>query len=709
MQSILRVPAIATLESVRSLFPKSVEELKSLADGASAAAKSDVDAIVEAGKALDGAEAPFALARRVDLAAAEFSARVSVIAVVKNVAVDKALRDAATEALVRLQNESIDLFSSNRDVYKVFKAVPQGPVPAGPEAASLAAQRQYWLADKVAEYERDGHGLPDEQFKEVVALKKELTALSTKFMTAINEDTTTLVFTPEELAGVPEPIVKGLKKAAEAPHACKEEAAAKGDNALAVGMDYPTYFGIMKNCTVAATRKAVARAFVRRAYPANEAVMAEVVSLRRKLAKLLGFDTYAQLDLASKMAKTPETAQAFVDELIPGLQRKWAKERETLKSALPPSVEVDAEGRFASYDLSFTMNQYKTSQLNVDEQKIQEYFPMENTVKVLLGIYEKFFDVTFKHHEGADGPLGLWHDSVSVVECRDNRNDGALLGHIILDLFPRDGKYSHACCHAAVPAVYDEAASEAAGKDVFTPALSVVIANFPAATADRPALLMHNDAETFFHEFGHAMHGLFGRAAMATHAGTRVKRDFVELPSQILEEWLWDPAILAMVSKHYKTGEPLPKELIDQKIASKNAFRGHDSLRQLCFATLSLQLFGKELPDGVTPDAFFTQQVQPRILSGVAFDSESRFTSSFGHLMGYAATYYGYMWSEVFAADIFDAIVAQDGLLSGDVGRRYSKAILEVGGGRDPVDMLAEFLGRPANNAAFLKGLGISE
>ena len=292
------MPGLATLEAVRGAFPTSVEELKALADGASATAKADVDAIVEAGRALEGEAAPFSLARRVDLAATEFSARLGVISVVKNVAVDKAVRDAATEALVRLQNESIDLFSSNRDIYRAVKAVKPEPVAPG---ASLEAQRQYWLADKVAEYERDGHGLPDDKFAEVVALKKELTALSTKFMTLVNEDTTTLVFTPDELAGVPAPILKGLKKASEAPHADKEQAAAKGADALAVGMDYPTYFGVMKNCTVATTRKAVARAFVRRAYPGNEETMAQVVSLRSKLANLLGFGTYADLDLASKI------------------------------------------------------------------------------------------------------------------------------------------------------------------------------------------------------------------------------------------------------------------------------------------------------------------------------------------------------------------------------------------------------------------------
>jgi thimet oligopeptidase len=709
--SFVRRPGVSSVAAVASVFPLTVDALNAFVASANTKADADVAAIEGATSAAveSNSAVPFHQAREIDLAASEYSARVSVISVVKNVATDKALRDAATEALVQMQSKSIDLFSSNRKLYRALKRVPAESIPLDPatdDGASVPAQQRYWLEDKVSEYERDGHGLDDERFAEVVKVKKELSALTTKFMTRINEDKTTLVFTREELEGVPDSILKGLKTQADVP----EADSIKGDQALVVRLDYPVYFGIMKNCTNAKTRREVGRAFVQRASGngGNEATMNDVVALRHKLAHLLGFNTYAELDLASKMAKTPATAQHFVDALVPGLQKKWEQEAAKLKQELPASVELDSQGRFSPYDLAFLMNQYKKNHLSVDDQEIQKYFPMENTISVLLTIYERFFDVTFVHHHNTDdNKLGLWHHSASVIEVRDNRGSKThnLIGHIVLDLYPREGKYSHACCHAAVPAVRQEA--DGAGSE-FTPALSVVLANFPAATADEPSLLLHSDAETFFHEFGHAMHGMFGRSAMALHAGTRVKRDFVELPSQILEEWLWNDEILKMVTKHYKTGESLPEGLMNQKVASKTAFSGYESLRQLQFATLSLQLFGEPLQNGVAPDEFFTNQIQPRIMPGIAYDSASRFTSSFGHLMGYAATYYGYMWSEVFAVDVFEAIERDHGLLNGAVGRRYAKSILEVGGGRDPEDMLTEFLGRKPNNEAFLRKLGIS-
>jgi thimet oligopeptidase len=701
LRSLVFSPAVATVTSAVEVFPRCVDELKAFVTNANADAETAVADLGQTNGSKD-----FIGARKADLAAADYSARLGVIAVVKNVAVDKEMRDAATTALVEMQAKSIDLFTSNRAIYRLLKSVTAPSVDADADAKSVEAQQRYWLDDKIAEYERDGHGLPDDKFDEVVKLKKELAALSTAFMTRVSEDKTTLVFTKEQLAGVPESILSSLTKAGESPNVAKDVAEANPDG-LAVGLDYPTYFGIMKNCTVAETRHTVGRAFAQRASSlagseGNEATLAHVVKGRHALAKLLGFATYAELDLASKMAKTPATAQAFIDELLPGLQRKWLREASILKEHLPSSVTLNSDGSFSPYDISFVMNQYKREHLNVDEQEIQNYFPMENTVSVLLTIYERFFDVRFIHHENDESnKLGLWHKTATVIEVRDRRADDQLIGHIILDLYPREGKYSHACCHAAIPAVRQESESD----NSVTPALSVVLANFPSPTAGRPSLLLHSDAETFFHEFGHAMHGMFGRAAMATHAGTRVKRDFVELPSQILEEWLWTPTILKMVTKHYQTGEPIPENLMKKKIQSKRFFSGYESLRQLQFATLSLNLFGE--PRDADPDRYFSQDVQPRIMPGIAYDGAARFTCSFGHLMGYAATYYGYMWSEVFAADVFQAIEDQDGLLDASVGRRYAESILSVGGGRDPEDMLKEFLGRPANNAAFLKSLGI--
>jgi thimet oligopeptidase len=340
--------------------------------------------------------------------------------------------------------------------------------------------------------------------------------------------------------------------------------------------------------------------------------------------------------------------------------------------------------------------------MRVDETKIQEYFPLEATVAALFSIYESFFGIKFTKHAKLGG--AFWHESVEVLEVH---KDGALLGYVVLDLFPREGKYSHACCHGVVPAV---ALTPEAGS-TYSPALAVVIANFPTATSDRPALFLHSDVETFFHEFGHAIHGLFGRTPMATVAGTNVKRDFVELPSQMLENWVWQPAILKQISQHFQSKQPLPEELIAAKVASKSTFNGRDYLRQLQFARYSLEIFGAEFAAQAEEKLDTTalmDRIRHEVLPHIAHPQNSHFQCAFGHLTGYGAGYYGYMWSEVFSADVFATInKVPGGLLSPEMGERYTRHIIGPGGSRDPAEMIEAFLGRAPNSDAFMEDLGI--
>ena len=200
-------------------------------------------------------------------------------------------------------------------------------------------------------------------------------------------------------------------------------------------------------------------------------------------------------------------------------------------------------------DVAFVMHHYKMKHLNVDENLIKEYFPLDTPVKGLFDVYEAFFGIKFEKVPGE-----FWAPEVFAMKVTDK--EGGLLGHILLDLFPRDGKFSHACCASIVPSVSLTA----------SPALAVVLCNFPTPTGDKPALFMHDDVETFFHEFGHAIHALMGRCEMTTLASYNVKTDFVELPSQILEEWMWEKEILQKITSHYETKQPLPLPLIEAKI-----------------------------------------------------------------------------------------------------------------------------------------------
>ena len=659
-----------------ALFPRTVEGIQQIVADAKSRALGSLEQIYSPA----GPRTFSNTAAASDLAAAEVGVSSSILSVVKNVSPDKLLRDEANKQIVDLQAFVIDQFSSNKRLYAAVKEYCATDEWTG---GKITGERQYWLSEELKDFKRRGFDLPEDEFAQVVALQKELSALSTAFSTNVAEDKSEVRVKEAELQGVPEGIVKGLKHAE--------------DGSLILKMDYPTYFGVMKNCEVASTRQAMNNAFDNRSFPANLDVLKQVVAKRHRLATMLGYPSYAHFDLESKMAKTPETAQKFVDDLIPRLQQKWAQEKAVIVRSLHPSVVLTANGDIPSYDIAFCINNVKKTELNVSESLIQEYFPLGSTVQALFSIYEKFFDITFVKHENG---VALWHQDASTLEVTCNKTH-QLLGFIVLDLFPREGKFSHACCHSVVPPLAQE-------DGTFSPALSVVLANFPAPTPENPALFLHDDVETFFHEFGHAIHGLMGRTAMATFAGTRVKRDFVELPSQMLEEWLWEPEILQIVTKHYKTGEPLPNQLIEAKVASKNAFSGRDSLRQLQFATYSLGIYGLPFAAGSDLDTTsLFRSIQPKIMAGIAYSETSHFECAFGHLMGYAATYYGYMWSEVFAQDVFQYIKDRDGLLSAELGRRYVDCIIGVGGGKDPNEMLANFLGRAPNADAFLKKLGV--
>ncbi|KAK7194430.1 thimet oligopeptidase [Novymonas esmeraldas] len=676
---------VSSASKCAALFPKTVAACEDLVKAAKQRAEQSLSSIYS----IAAADRSFSnTAKPMDVAATELDVSASLLSVIASVSPSKEVRDEATKRVVELETFSIDSFESNRRLYAALKEVCAAPAYEA-EYVSGTATREYtyWMEEQLADYRRKGMELPEADFQKVVQLQKELASLCTEFQQNISEDKTEVHFAAEALAGVPESTVSALQRTDAGEYTLK--------------MDYPTYFGVMKNCEVAATRQAMARAFNNRAYPVNDRVLKEIIEKRHQLATALGYPSFAHLYISDKMAKTPETAQAFVDDLIPKLQHKWATEASLLKAHLHPSCSLSAAGDIEAYDITFMINQIKKTLLNVSETEIQEYFPMDATVKALFDIYQSFFDVTFLQ---VDNGADLWHSDTKTLEVKDNKT-GCVLGYIVLDLFPREGKFSHGCCFRTVPPVVT-----CEGEHKFSAALSVVVTNLTAATAERPSLFSFEDVTTFYHEFGHAIHGLMGRTRMSTAAGTRVKRDFVELPSQMLEEWLWEPEILQSITCHYKTKEALPRALIDAKVASKNAFAGHDTLRQLQFADYSLKVFGQpfssnplELP--ALSALFFS--VKSRITPGVHYDVDEHPESAFGHLTGYGAGYYGYMWSKVFALDVFEYIRSRNGLLDPKLGSRYVDCIIGVGGSQDPNEMLAKFLGREPNSEAFLRNVGV--
>lgn len=581
------------------------------------------------------------------------------------------IRNAAHDAYITIQAFWVDYVMSNKALYKAFISYTSQQK----EYEGLSAQQRYFINDTIDSFKRQGLSLADETLAEVNALRKELAALSADFDRNIAEDNSSITVSYDELEGLGDDFIATLRST--------------DNKEYVLGVDYPTYFRVMENCSVSNTRKKLYIAFSNRAYPANEELLKTIITKRDELARLLGYSDYAQYDIDSQMAATPERAQEFIDTMIERAAQKTEQEYLMLTQNLPTSVELTTNGQIQPWDIAYIQNMYKKTYYNLDEQKIAEYFPMAKTVQELLDIYRQFFNIDFVEETAS----GLWHEDVSIVRVLQN---GEIIGTLMLDLYPRANKYSHAAHTTIVPGTY-----KPDGKLI--PDVSIVIANFTKPTETQPSLLKRSEVETFFHEFGHALHAILGATEIASLSGTHTKTDFVELPSQMLEEWLSNKEILKKVSGHYLTGQSLPDELIDTIIKLKNLSSGYFVTRQTYLASIALSYFGNG--EHKNPHTIM-KQLHSRIMMHSAFSENNHFYTSFGHLTGYGAKYYGYLWSLVFALDIF-AEIKKHGLLNPEIGKKYVKEILSKGGAQDPNELLYNFLGREPNSKAFFEEMGL--
>ncbi|MFH1644710.1 MAG: M3 family metallopeptidase [bacterium] len=675
-----------TVDDVIKLFPQSVADVEKRVELNIENAKNQIDKIIN----LKKEERTFDnTMRALDLAGMEFGIVAHGLEVFELVSPDKEIRDACHEASIEMQQFAVDAFSSNVDLYNSVKEYDF----TNAKKEKLSSEEEYFLEETIKDFERNGLNLPKEKLEEVKRLKKEIAKLSLDFEANIAKDKSQILVDRNELEGLQDHFIDNLKQR---------------DGKFVLACDYPTYFEVMQNCRVTETRKKLSKIFSRRAYPINEEILNEVVAKRDELAKLLGFDSYAAFELDDQMAKNTKTVDNFLTELATKTQKKELKEFEVMSKELPEGVELTQDGKFYPWDYSFVKEQYKKKHFNVDENEISEYFPVQKTIDGIFNIYQQFLGLEFKTVEilrpfdelRAQDERRLWHEDVKFIEIYD-RKTNQLLGYLFLDLYPRDDKYSHACMASIIPSIWRK--DEKTGEYKSVPAVITVIANFPKATKDRPALLKHNDVETFFHEFGHAMHGLLGKTKIASFSGTDVKRDFVEMPSQMFEEWMWDKDILKLVSHHFKTGESLPDELIDKKIELKKFDSGFFVTRQCWLSFMSLDYF---MPGAKKDLNKIKKDLHNKLIKTVLLDDENEMQCSFGHLMGYGAKYYGYMWSKVFALDLFEQI-KKAGLLSEVEGRKLIDDVLGKGGSVEPNKLLFNFLGREPNQKAFLKDLGL--
>ena len=547
------------------------------------------------------------------------------------------------------------------------------------------------LVETLKAFEENGLKLPDEQLKQVRELKQALAVLQSQFSTHLNQDSTVVEFAREELAGVPLdyldslPVVGGLGSGSGLGLGGKLAASAK----LSVSTKEPDYVRVMDNATAAATRKRMLEAYENRAHPQNTQLLEEAVRLRQKIALLLSYPTWADYRTATRMAKDSKTVLGFLNELKGKLSQRNG---EDLSKLLAAKKKMDpAATELYPWDLRFFSNQYKKDNLSLDDEKIREYFPADRVVQGLFEVYSKLLGVQFVEEVGAK----TWAAGVRLYRILDAQ-DQHLIGYFYVDFFPREGKYGHAAAFTLV-------SGRALGAGYLHP-VSAIVANFTAPEKGKPSLLKHEEVRTLFHEFGHIMHQTLTQAPYASLSGSSVDQDFVEAPSQMLENWVFSKEILGLLSGHYlDASKKLPSAWVDKIIEARDFNQGYFYTRQLFLALLDMTY---HTASGKVDTTAVLQTLYKEVMS-IAPAETSHFQASFGHLMGgYDAGYYGYLWSEVYAADMFSRF-EKDGLLNSKVGLEYRKAVLEPGKMREGFEILETFLGRKPSSQAFYKKLHI--
>ncbi len=513
-------------------------------------------------------------------------------------------------------------------------------------------------------FEDSGVGLPPPQRLRAKQLSDQINELGQAFERAIRDANIKLAFTEVELEGVPEGVWKAAPRDA--------------DGRFLLGLDYPVYLPLMQSAERAATRERMWRAKTNEGGEANLQRLAEIATLRRDYASLFGASSWAEFTLRRRMAETPARVRHFLDEVKAAVEARERREIDELRQAKAAHTGQPIEAvRLERWDVSFYTERVRRARYAVDQEAFRAYFPPQQSLAFALRVIERLMGVRYQRVAS----VGLWHPEVQTYAVSD-ASSGRPLGTLWVDLYPREGKYNHAAVWGL----------RSASKVLKRASQAALVVNF-----DRHGLTL-DELETLLHELGHAVHNNLSATRHAQQAGTSVKRDFVEAPSQMLEDWVYDPRVLALFAEVCPKCTPVPAALIEQARIARDYGKGIQSARQLLYAGYDLALYDTAAQD---PLALWERMEGATPLGYVA---GTMFPAGFAHIAsGYSAGYYGYLWSLVVALDLRTAF-ARD-RLDAKVGRRYRQRVLARGSERPPAALVRDFLGRDFNSKAFFDDL----
>ncbi|MGD2072568.1 MAG: M3 family metallopeptidase [Candidatus Thorarchaeota archaeon] len=605
-----------------------------------------------------------------DMVLSEVSEVLGPFIFLKNVSTSKTQRDICNE-VEKEARKFLNVVWGRKDIYDVL-------VRLEPIMESFEEEDKWLLKQVLIKFRKKGAALEDKEREEFVETANKITELRADFQSTINEWAVRLKLTEEELEGVPKDVYEDFEKE---------------DDKYLLPIVNPVRLPILKHCKIPGTRKKMYIAWGQRGGKENSKRLAKALVLRKKLADLMGYSNFAEYQMADRMAKNPKRVVEFMQELSEKLSVLNKDDVRTLSELKAKELGKSINNvQFESWDWMYYDQMLIKERYAVDHNEVKKYFPANVVIKGVLEVYQTVLNLDFKKPDNPD----TWHEDVQEFHVYD-KETGEFMGIFYLDLFPRDGKFKHY-------AVWDMLSRIRTRDGTILKPVAAMVSNYQRPTEKQPSLLTHSGVETFFHEFGHLMHVINLETNYGIFGLDGVPQDFIETPSQMLENWAWNDKILSILSGHHETNEKLPNDLLKRMIDAKLLDAGLKWIRQVFFALIDVTYHTQEIKD-VTEEfkRLYTE------ITDFIDPPETRSEAGFGHLMGgYEAGYYGYLWAKVYAEDLFTKF-GDEGVLDSDIGLEFRKKILAPGGGRDPDEMIRDFLGREPNNKAFLRSIGLEE
>ncbi len=640
-------------------------------------AKTEIDNIVENSKAPTFENTIEAL----DFSGEKLDRISSIFFNLNSAETNETIQKIAQEVSPLLSEFSNDI-TLNEDLFKRVKAIYDSK-----DSLKLTTEEQTLLDKKYKGFSRNGANLPEDKKEQLREIDKKLSQLKLKFGENVLAETNKfeMLLTDEaDLSGLPE----GAKEAA------KQLAESKDKEGWLFTLDYPSYIPFVTYADNRELRKKLSLAAGSKGFKNddldNQAIVLDIVKLRHERANLLGYKTHAHFVLEERMAETPENVQKFLNEILEKAKPAAGREFTALENF---AKDLDNIDQLQKWDGAYYSEKLKQKLFSLDDEKLKPYFKLENVIDGSFKIAEKLFDLHFEEIDIID----KYHEDVLTYKVTDSK--GNFVSILYADYFPRPGKRNGAWMTVYKPQYVKDGENS-------RPHISVVC-NFTKPTKTKPSLLTFNEVTTLFHEFGHALHGMLANTTYPSLSGTSVYWDFVELPSQVMENWCYEKEALELFATHYETGEVIPMDLVEKIKESSTFHEGMQTLRQLSFGLLDMSWHASEAPETITSvksheaNAFENTKLYPDV-------AENCMSTAFAHIFqgGYSSGYYSYKWAEVLDADAFEYF-KEEGVFNKTVADKFKNNVLSQGGTENPMTLYKRFRGAEPKPEALLKRAGL--